>query len=252
MTDSEADIAAIEATLSAAEPAPPKLRATKRAAVKPMAEPDDDEADDGADIPPAPVVALSAGVTVPGLPSVEEVPAVVEAMAAVSRLAEQRAGVEVEIAQAEAALGLKPGASARDFEQLAVRLLVEGKSDNTPMLESLRVRQRRLTTAGEIATKALNDARAKARRELSAAAAEAEYLPAARASALALLELIRCKVAEEDARDRLRAGGFGSANGTFASDGILDPFNNPTLIHLVRNGHLTRAEVQSVCRHMSI
>ena len=258
MTDTEQDLAAIDAVLSTTEPARPNPRPRRKPANAQASVPDDDwDADDddaGGDVvlPPASVLVVPAAVAVEGLPNAEEVPAVADARAAVARLGEQRGLVEAEIERTESALGLKPGASARDIEALAVRLLVEGKPDDTTQLEALRVRQRRLAAAGEIATQALNGAREKARRELSARAAQAEYLPAVRASALALLAVIGAKRAEEDARDRLRAAGFAPPSGSFPNDGILDTLNNSTLIHLVRNGHLTRQEVGAACPHMSI
>ncbi|MBP3959584.1 hypothetical protein J8F10_30435 [Gemmata sp. G18] len=262
-SEAQSDIALIERTiqqqLEAPEPAPrQRVRPTVRKAepIAPIGDDDGDDsdafADDGADIVIAPrTVAATVGLSVPGLPSIEEIEGVIQARAGVVRLAEQRASVAAEITAAEAELGLKAGASARDIERLAVQLLAAGKPDDAiTNLEALRVKLRRLTGAEELANKALIDARERARRELSSRAADAEFRPAARASALALLELMRCKAAEQDAINRLRAAGFAQPGGTFTSE-LLDPWHNTVVLHLVRDGWLTREEVRASCPFMS-
>ncbi|QEG26525.1 hypothetical protein GobsT_12650 [Gemmata obscuriglobus] len=200
---------------------------------------------------PAPVpFPARTGVAIVGLPDPNKEPEVVEAQAGLTRLSEQRLALVAEITALETALGLKPGASAKDVEKLAVQLLAAGQSDaDIETLERLRTRVRRLAGAEEIASKKVRDARELAVRRLSAEAAQRELVPACRAKALALLALIKCDWEERGAADRLRAGGFNPPPATFHSD-LLDHWQNRIVCNLVQEGHLTREEVLVVMPYL--
>ncbi|VTR91857.1 unnamed protein product [Gemmata massiliana] len=289
MTDSERDLATIAAVLNEPEERPepaPRSRSRsagrKAAPVRVAATTDDDDdgelVDDGSDLdviatapviepPRAPVVVVLPVAMVPekiatvpvlgpsaplsDLPSVENVPAVVSARAAEARLADARKDLAETKAALLTTLNLSASAGERDLDKLQVKLIVAGADES--QIESLRAilrREKLLVLAASDAAGATSQALQKARNELSERAAAVEFRPAARASALALLELIRCKGEELAAQNRLRAGGFAQPNGTFTAE-ILDPWNNTTILHLVRDGWLTREEVRAACPFMN-
>ena len=181
-----------------------------------------------------------------GFPDPEAEPAVAAARLAASKVAEQRVAVMDEIGKREAALGLATGTPVRDLERLSVKLLAAGKSeDDVGALQSLHERLKRLRAAQQMADLRAQESLERARRVLSAKAAEVEFQPAARATALALLELITARRNENAARQRLRAAGFDQPGGTFNDLGLLDTWQNRALSDLVRQGCLTREEVMA-------
>lgn len=181
-----------------------------------------------------------------GFPDPEAEPAVAAARLAASKAAEQRAAVAAEIEKLETSLGVPPRTPVRDLERLSVKLLAAGKSeDDAQSLCSLHDRLKRLKAAQEMADLRAQEAVDRARRVLSARAAEVEFAPAARAEALALLKLIEARRNTNAARRRLQAAGFDQPGGTFNDFGLLDTWQNRALADLVRLDHLSREEVMA-------
>ena len=193
-----------------------------------------------ASVPSAP----AARPALDGLPDPEADNAVIELRANHARLAADLRSVIVARAALEVELGLPAGANLKRVEQVAVELLLSGKSDEeVEKLKALAAREARLASACQIAAARIHEVVALARRKLTAEALERVHKPAARAVALKALELLAAMDALRQANDLLERAGHARPAGLFADLDSQTQGQNTTVAYLEHLGLLTRAEV---------